>query len=150
MTMQEENTEEGLCQCCLGLLILSAFSPPQQLFEGTWLMHLYICQGQIIPQRGGGQLNQETEMKDDEWLIKEERWMTPNVMTASSVQNKQNMCGSAFLHIKSMSEMLTVLFLCKYTSLETWLHPGDAESFWILQLLPYSFLIPSELCSYTH
>lgn len=48
--------------------------------------------------------------------------MTPNVMTASSVQSKQNMCGSALLHVNrraSKSQMLRVLFLCKYTGLET-------------------------------
>ena len=66
--MREERREEDRLQ---RLFMVSAFSLPQQFFKGMWLMHLHICQGQMNSQRGGGQLNHETEMKDDEWLIKE-------------------------------------------------------------------------------
>lgn len=147
MTMLEKRRRRTTCllcclyQCCLRLLIISAFSPSQRFFKDRGWCTCTSARVKLSPQRGGGWLNHETEMRDDEWLIKEVRWMTPNVTTASSVQSKQNMGGSALLHINqrtSESQMLTVLFLYNYTGLETWLHqflPGDAECFWMCSAL---------------
>lgn len=119
----------------------------------------------LSPQRGRGWLNHDTEMKDDEWLIKEERWMTLNVMTASSVQSKQNMCGSAFLHI---GEQLSHRCWQGYFYVSTQKLKLDYisvfqvmrnvfRSFSFAGVLKHhrlsahcSFLISSRLCSYTH
>lgn len=159
MPMQEEEEKRRrrttclLCclyQCCLRLLILSAFSPSQQCFKDRGWCTCTSARVKLSPQRAGGGLNHETEMRDDEWLIKEVRWMTPNVTTASSVQSKQTMGGSALLHINqrtSESQMFTVSFLHNYTRLGSWLHhflPGDAECFWTRSALLCSAEIPED------
>lgn len=119
------------------------FSFPTVFFKDRGWCTCTSARVKLSPQRGGGWLNHETEMKYDEWLITEVRWMTPNVTMPSSVQSKQNMCGSAFMHINqrtSESQMLTALFLYNYTGLETWspVHqylPGDAVCFWMRSAL---------------
>lgn len=67
---------------CLGLCVVSAFLPQQQSSPSAVLTALFCCfydtpvhlpGSDYPPQRGGGWGERETEMKDDEWLIKVER-----------------------------------------------------------------------------
>lgn len=125
LTMQEENREEekndtyilhSLYQYCLGLCVVSAFSSPNtrvhlllcaQFFkERGW----YTCTSarvKLSPQRDRGRGDHGTEMKDDEWFIKEER------MWWQLWQVKVSRRDPAFLHINrntSESRMATVTF----------------------------------------
>lgn len=134
-----------------------------------FLTHLYVCQGRIIPpERWWMGESRETEMKDDECLIKVERWMTPYVMTASSGQSEQNKRGFATLHINRRtpdSQMPTLIFPLGFVLHQTWnlITTGVFQvmksvfgSFCFAGKLrhqrvsQYSFIISSRLCSYIH
>lgn len=85
-------------QYCLGLCLVSAFPPPQQQSAPSAVLTVFLSNVDDAPVRLPGSNdpprgmedrgNHGTAMKDDEWLIKEER-VTLNVMAALSGQSKQ-------------------------------------------------------------
>lgn len=119
------------------------------------------------PQRGGGWLNHETEMRDDEWLIKEVRWMTPNDEDGF-IGSKQAEHGW-FCFAAYQSENIRVTDVDSLISVQlhrTWNLITSVSSRWCRMFLDAfsfagvlryqrlsghsSFLISSRLCFYIH